>query len=809
MLRNYIKIAWRGLLRNRMQTIINLLGLTIGVASCLGIVVYVLAQTGYDTGFTEADSLYRIRTIIKHENNSSPDSDYPTASPPIAFALKEDFPEVREACRIIYINQNDTPMRTAASLESHYAQRGYLADSTFFKLFDYPFLEGSAERSLIAPNSIVLSSALARRLFGEGKALDKIVVLGTGSDTSNKTVTGVFDEGFAKTHLNPNYIISMDTPGLGQFVMGNQNYATQNFVYTYLKLGHGVRPADLEAKFPSFLQNRGAKDLADAGFNKTMLLQPVPDIHLYSKDIGPQLDSVSDIRFLSMLLVLGAIILLVACINYINLRTAFASQRAREIGVRKVIGADRRMLATQFLGESVLLTAISAVISIPLTILVLPYLNNLGQSSLGVADVINFKILTLVTVLAVITGLIAGIYPAMILAGVNPVKALKGGILRIGSGGGSFRKILVVFQFIVSTSLIIAVIVIMQQVRYGRDKDLGYEQENLLAVRLGTSETVNQYQAIRETFESVPFVKQVAGTNNYPSQRIFGDFGGHLPGEDPAGSIPVHYSGITPGYLNTAELKLVAGRDLRDTDSTQTIVNQATLEMLGIPREEAISSKIVNTYEGNSEEYEIVGVVANYHYEPLTEKVAPVALFNENRPGWIVLRTETRDFKELLSQLEAHWKTFSTETPFEYTFVDERVEELFMEEQRLGRISVVFTTLAILISCLGLFGLVSYVAQHKRKEIGIRKVLGASIESVSFLLTANFIKLVLISLLAAFPLAYFLMNRWLENFTYATEIHWWVFAVAGASSLAITVFTVAFQAIKSGLANPVKILRTE
>jgi ABC-type antimicrobial peptide transport system permease subunit len=397
----------------------------------------------------------------------------------------------------------------------------------------------------------------------------------------------------------------------------------------------------------------------------------------------------------------------------------------------------------------------------------------------------------------------------MILAGVNPVKALKGGILRIGSGGGSFRKILVVFQFIVSTSLIIAVIVIMQQVRYGRDKDLGYEQENLLAVRLGTSETVNQYQAIRETFESVPFVKQVAGTNNYPSQRIFGDFGGHLPGEDPAGSIPVHYSGITPGYLNTAELKLVAGRDLRDTDSTQTIVNQATLDMLGIPREEAISSKIVNTYEGNSEEYEIVGVVANYHYEPLTEKVAPVALFNENRPGWIVLRTETRDFKELLSQLEAHWKTFSTETPFEYTFVDERVEELFMEEQRLGRISVVFTTLAILISCLGLFGLVSYVAQHKRKEIGIRKVLGASIESVSFLLTANFIKLVLISLLAAFPLAYFLMKRWLENFTYATEIHWWVFAVAGASSLAITVFTVAFQAIKSGLANPVKILRTE
>lgn len=809
MFRNYIKIAWRGILRNRMQTGINLLGLTVGIASCLCILVYVFSQMGYDTGYTDADSLYRVRTMIKHENNDSPDSNLASAGPPIAFALKEDFPEILEACRVVHMDQFESPIRVAESIDSHYAQRGYLADSTFFKLFDYPFLEGSSGNSLIAPNSIVLSSTLASRLFGKEAALNKTVVLGTGTDASNKTVTGVFKDDFAKTHLNPNYIISLNTPGLGAFVRDNQNYATQNFVYTYLKLAPAVNAASLEAKFPTFLQRRGAKDLADAGFDKTLLLQPVKDIHLYSKGIGPQLDPVSDIGFLTLLLVLAGIILLVACINYINLRTAFANKRAKEIGVRKVIGADKRSLASQFLGESLLLTLAGGLLSIPLTVLLLPFLNELGHSDLVAADVFNYKILLLILGLSIITGIVAGVYPALILSAVTPVKALKGGLVNISSGTGGFRKALVVFQFIVSTSLIVAVIIILQQVRYGQNKDLGYQEENLLAVRLGTNETISQFQAIREAFTSVPSVLEAAGTNNYPSQRIFGDFGAHLPGQDPTQSMAVHYSGITPGYLSTAGMKIIAGRDVRSTDSTQTIVNKATLDALGIPLEEALFSKIVNTYEGRSETYDIIGVVGDYHYAPLTEKVAPIALFNESRPGWIVLRTGGTDLKGLLSGLEERWKTFTTETPFEYTFVDERVRELFEEEQRLASISVVFTTLAILISCLGLFGLVSYVAEQKRKEIGIRKVLGASIKSVALLLTSDFIKLVALAFLAAFPLAYYLMKRWLEGFSYPTQMHWWVFAAAGCITVLITILTVGFQSLKSALANPVKSLRTE
>jgi ABC-type antimicrobial peptide transport system permease subunit len=744
-----------------------------------------------------------------HANSDAPDSDLASASPPIAFALKEDFPEVLEACRVVHMGQFDSPIRKAESPDSHYAQRGYLADSTFFKLFDYPMIEGSTGSSLITPNSIVLSSTLARRLFGNEAALNKTVVLGTGDDASNKTVTGVFRDDFAKTHLNPNYIISLDTPGLGAFVRDNQNYATENFVFTYLKLTPSASAAGLEAKFPAFLERRGAKDLADAGFDKTMILQPVSEIHLYSKGIGPQLDAVSDIGFLSLLLVLAGVILLVACINYVNLRTAFANKRAREIGVRKVIGADMRSLASQFLGESLLLTLIGAALSIPLTILLLPLLNELGHSNLAAADIFNYKILLLVLGLAAITGLIAGIYPALILSAVSPVRALKGGLANITSGSGGFRRVLVVFQFIVSTSLIVAVIVIMQQVRYGQHKDLGYQQENLLAVRLGTNETINQYQAIKESFLSVPAVVDAAGTNNYPSQSVFGDFGAHLPGQDPASSVAVHYSGITPGYLETAGMKLLVGRDVNPADSTQTVVNKATLDILGIPLEEALTSKIVNTYEGRSETYDIVGVVGDYHFAPLTEKVAPIALFNENRPGWIVLRTATTDLQSLISGLEANWKSFTQETPFEYTFVDDRVRELFEEEQRLASVSVIFTSLAILISCLGLFGLVSYVAEQKRKEIGIRKVLGASIKSVTLMLTSDFIKLAGIALCAALPLAYYAMQQWLEGFSYPTEMHWWVFAAAGCITLLITLLTVGFQSLKSALVNPVKSLRTE
>lgn len=796
-------------MKHRMQSFINLLGLTVGFISCLGILVYVLAQTGYDKGFSDSEDIYRLRTRIRHLDNSTPDSDLPSASPPIAFAMKDDYPEVKEVCRIAYIRELDTPIRPEMSMESQYAKGGYLADSTFFKIFDYPVLEGDVRHALDASDNIAISDGLARQLFGSGSALNQVVVLGAGKEASRKTVTAVFKKDFSRTHLNPNYILPMNTPGLGEFVMNNQNFATQNFIYSYIKLKPGTKAAELERKLPDFLQRHGAGDLAQAGFEKTLLMQPISDIHLYSEGIGPQLDRVSDIKFLIILLVLASAILLVASVNYINLKTAFANKRAKEIGMRKVVGAGKRSLAFQFLGESLLITSIAALISIPLTYLTLPFINTLGQSQLGIKDLLNPSVLLVVCGVTLITGLFAGIYPALVLAAVRPINALKSSQGNITPGSSHFRKGLVVFQFVVSASLVISVLVIMQQLRFGQNMDLGFRQANLLAIHLGTQETSAKFKAISEEFAEVPGVKEVAGTNNYPSQTVFGDFGGHLPEVDPARATTIHYSGISPGYIRTAGMKLLAGRDFRENDSTQTIVNQATLDALEIPLDEALTTTIVNTYEGKSESFRIIGVVENYHYAPLTEKIAPIALFNESRPAWLVLRTATSDYKGLLATLESHWKTFTTETPFDYTFVDRKVQDLFEEEQRLGAFSMVFTGLAILISCLGLIGLISYMAEQKKKEIGIRKVLGASVNSVVLLLTREFLNLIVIALLLAFPLGYFVMNRWLQGFSYQVNISWWVFGLAGILLVIISLATTSFQAIRAALANPVKSLRTE
>ena len=809
MYKNYLKIAWRNLLKNRVQTGINLLGLTASMSSCLCILIYVLAQLGYDDHYSDADRIYRIQSKIQNLSGNNSEINTAGTSPPIAFALKEDFPEVEEVCRIVHMEQFESPIRSFESTDAHYAKRGYVADSTFFKLFDYKLVEGSTTKALDAPSSIVLSSTLAKKLFGAESALNKTVVLGTGERASNKTVTAVFDEDHDKTHLKPNYIISMNTEGVGQFVRNNTNYATQNFVYSYVKLNAKSKASNLEAKLPDFLQRRGAKDLAAVGFEKTLLLQSIKDIHLYSKGIGPQLGEVSDIGFLLTLLTLAGIILLVACINFINLRTAFANKRAKEIGVRKVVGANKMTLTYQFLSESILLTCIATLISIPVAIFLIPYINEVGATGLTIIDVFDIKVISVLLVLAIITGFFAGAYPALILAAIQPIKALKGGIAQVLTGGTGLRRVLVVVQFVVSTILIVAVIVIVQQVQFAQHKDFGYDQENLIAIRLGTEETSSRYEAIKQQFSQVPGVTDIGGSSYYPSQRVFGDFGGHLPGTDPSKLTLIHYSGMTPNYLKTAGMKLIAGRDIRANDSTQTVVNEAVLSALGIPIEEALSTKIASTYEGETDYYDIVGVVENFHFAPLTETIAPMAIFNNTNPGWLVVRSKTTDFKALLAQLKNKWDAFSSETPFEYAFVDERVNELFAQEERLAKISMVFTILAILISCLGLFGLVSYVAEQKKKEIGIRKVLGATINSIVQLLAKDFIKLVGIAFMIASPIAYYFMRQWLDGYSYRIELHWWVFALAGGSAVLITLITVSFQSLRSALANPVKSLRTE
>lgn len=809
MLKNYLKIAWRNLTKNKQQTIINVLGLTVGTVSCLIILLYVFDQTGYDKHHDKAESIYRVRTNIDGASMNSEDMIVATASPPIAFAMKDGFPEVEEATRIVLIDEFYVSLlRSADSPNGYYEPRAFLADSTIFNVFKFNFIEGNSKSALNTPDAIVLSSSLAKKLYGNDRVLGKTMLLGSADEPTNLTVTGVFDDNFAKSHLNPNYILNMNSSGLGEFVRSVTNFASNNFVYTYVKLSPKANANELQAKMPAFLNSNGGKDLEDLGMKKELLLQKVNDIHLKSEGIKFQIHPVSNIRHLYFLLTLAFIIQLIACINFINLSTARANKRAKEIGVRKVVGADKGALVRQFLGESLLLSLFTVLISIPITMLLLPLVNDLTLGDLSNANIFNWKIGIILLSLAVFTGLTSGIYPALVLSTIKPIRVLKSNI-NLKSGNGNFRRALVVFQFTVSIVLITSVIIITQQFNYTQNKDLGFKKENLLTVRLNQFAENSDYEVLKSQFLSIPGVTHVAGTVFSPSERVLNDYGLHLPGKSPENKTIVQANRISEGYFETMNIPLLQGRDLRDGDENQIVVNQATLKSFKIEEVDAVGSKLLSTYEGETQEFEIVGVVSDFHFASLKEAITPMMMFKSNNPTWLMLRTTSSDYQKLLENLEERWKSTTSNMPFTYGFVDQEMGKLYEEEKRLRKLSTLFTLLAILISCLGLFGLLSYIAEQKKKEIGIRKVLGASINSVVKLLTKDFIKLVGIAFLIAAPIAYYFMERWLEDFTYRIDIKWWVFALAGGFALVITILTVGFQSLKSAIANPVKSLRTE
>ena len=806
MFKNYIKIAWRNLTKNKQQTIINLFGLTIGTVSCLVILLYVFDQMGYDQHHDSAESIYRVRTEIDGASLGTDDVNTAGASPPIAFAMKEDFPEIEEACRVVLVDLFNVDIIRAAGEESgFYESKAYLADSTLFKVFDYRLLEGNT-KALNEPSTLILSTALSKKLFGDQKALDKTIeISGYDGDPLKLTVKGVFDENYGKSHLKPNYIISMNTPGLGAWVKGSDNYAQSNFAYTYLKLKSGASAQGLEGKLPEFLQRRGGSDLAAINMEKQLFLQKVTDIHLYSKGITSQIDRVSDIQYLYLLLTLALFIQLVACINFINLSTARANKRAKEIGVRKVVGANKKSLIFQFLSESLLLSFFSILVSIPIVLILLPFINELAQSDLGYVDLLRFEIVYSLLTIGLLTGIVAGIYPALVLSSIKPLLAIKN-VVNLNSGNSGLRRGLVVFQFVISIVLISTVIIVVQQFNYTQQKNLGYEKNNLIGVQLNTRNARDKYEGLKSEFLKIPGVTEISGSRIAPAEDVINSAGFYLPGKNPENRTQAQLNFVGKNYLKTMGIGLSKGRNFRESDSTQIIVNEATLKTFGINKEDALSSRLLTGPEGI---YEIIGVVGDFHFSSLKEAIQPLVLFRDNDPHRLLLRFETTNYGQLMANLEGVWKKNITDSPFVPAFIDREVAKLYEEEKRIGQIAGIFTILAIIISCLGLFGLVSYVAEQKKKEIGIRKVLGASINSVVKLLTTDFIKLVGIAFLIASPLAYYFMQRWLEDFTYRIDIQWWVFVLAGGFALLITLLTVGFQSIKSAMANPVKSLRTE
>lgn len=810
MIKNYFKIAFRNLWKNKSFSFINILGLTAGTVCCLYILLYIKEQHGYDKHHHDAESLYRVRTIIERAQGKDVFNSA-TSSPPIAMAMKRDFPEVMAATRIQYFtDEGDYLLGVVGSDNSFYESKGYLADSTFFQVFDYKFTEGNALHSLEEPYTVVLSSKVAARLFGKKSAVNEQINISNRQNAHVFKVTGVYDETFGKSHLKPNLIMNMNSGGLGQFIRTTNQWAGQNFIYTYVRLNPKADADALQAKLPAFLQKYGAENLKQSGITrKDLVLEPVTDIHLHSKGIGNQIDAVSDTGFLNLLLTIAIFIQLIACVNFINLTTARSIRRAREIGVRKVVGAGKPALIMQFLGESIFISLIAVILATGIVAMLLPFLNTLTGGDFDINVLNNIRVVGIIIGLGIVTGLIAGIYPALYLSGFRPVTVLKS-TFRLRSPSTVLRKGLVVFQFVTAIILIIGVITINRQMEFIRSQDLGFDQSQKIVIPLKDDRAQEQATALKARLTSLKDINGVTVCASYPSRKILSDRSLYKTGQSVTDARIVKVNEVDEDYFGVLDIQLIAGRNLTPADTNNNVVvNEAALKVLDIKKEEAIGAKVYNESQSGRVEFEIVGVTNDYNTYSLRNEIEPLMAMYRTGTDYLIAETKTGGYTQALTDIGMAWKEFIPGMPFEYSFLDSDMQSLYAQENTLQKISNSFTLLAVLISCLGLFGLAMFTAQQRIKEIGVRKVLGASVGGIISMLSKDFLKLVLIAIVIACPIAWWLMSKWLEDFAYKTTISWWIFGLAGVLALLIAAVTVSFQAIKAAIANPVKSLRTE
>jgi len=809
MIKNYFIIAWRNIWRNKSFSFLNILGLTAGTVCCLYILLYVKAQYGYDTHHPDAGSIYRIRTVIESRGEDK-GFNSATSSPPIAMTMKQDYPEVVAATRIQYFgDQGEYLLSLPGSNNSFYEPKGYLADSTFFQIFNYQFIEGNPLNSLDEPYTVVLSSAIARKLFGMNNALNELINIKNRQNDHVFKITGVFDEQYGKSHLQPHFIMNMNSGGLGEFIRSNNQWAGQNFIYSYIKLNPHADAAALQDKLPAFLEQYGARNLKELNMKKQLFLQKATDIHLYSKGISNQIDTVSNARFLYLLLTIAIFIQLIACVNFINLTTARSVRRAREIGVRKVVGAVRSSLIGQFLSESVLISFITVLLAIPAVVLLLPRLNLLTDATISARSFNDPAVITIIIGLALVTGLLAGTYPAFYLSGFRPIHVLKG-VISFRPSSVILRKGLVIFQFVIAIVLIIGVIIISNQLNYMQSSELGFNKNHKIVIPFKDEQTQRQYDFFKNEISYLNNINGTAGCLYYPTRRVLSDFQVYTAGHDMNSAQLVRINRVDAGFYPLLGIPILAGRNLTRIDTfNQIVVNEKALKVLDIKKDNAIGSRLFAEFDGNKEEFEIVGVTGDYNFNSLREDINPMISFYSTRPSYMIIEAKTSDYNSLLKDLGSIWRKSVPNAPFEYSFLDEDIQKQYTEENTLQKISNSFTFLAILICCLGLFGLAMFTAQQRIKEIGVRKVLGASVAGIAAMLSKDFLKLVFISILIASPLAWWTMNKWLEDFAYKQAISGWVFVLAGIGALLIALFTVSFQAIKAANANPVRSLRME
>jgi len=805
MFKNYLKVALRNLWKNKAFSAINIIGLAAGLAVCLLIVLYVVDELSYDKYNKNADRIYRLDADIYFNDTQAI---FAQAPDPLALTLKQEYPAVEEMVRVNF--QNDVLIKKDnQNVRDHNV--GY-ADSTFFKVFTIPMIAGDPVTALKEPNSIVIDKTTAKKYFNSTDVIGKILRV---DDNTDCKITGVIKDIPKQSHFHFHFLRPRGKD--------NDSWLSNN-TYNYILVKPGVTRAEIQKDVDATINkyigrdleqvlHASLKELESKGNHFIYHAMPLTDIHLRS-DKSYEIEANGNVTYVYIFSVIAIFILFIACINFMNLSTARSANRAKEVGIRKVAGSLRSHLMTQFLTESVLLSFFSLLFAIGIAALLVPLFNQLAGKEMSVISLFSTWLFPAMIALVFLVGLLAGSYPAFYLSSFQPIEVLKGKVAK-GFKSSWLRSGLVVFQFCVSIILIIGTIIIYNQLDYIRSRKIGYNSDHVLVIH-NAYYLDKQIYTFRNELLNIPGVVNASISGDLPTSNGFDNEGWFRDAAmDANKAVVLTNFFVDNDYIPTLGMEIKQGRNFSKdfpTDSLGVILNEAAVKVLGYkdPFKETIYRP--NFYDGSihgSLAYHVVGVVKDFNFSSMHQSVGPLIIQRGDNWGSIAVRANTKNISSVISGIKNKWMGMVPAQPFNYTFMDADFENVYTTEQRTGKLFITFAVFAILIGCLGLFGLVTYAAEQRIKEIGVRKVLGASVSGIVAMLSKDFAKLILIASLIAFPLAWWAMHKWLQSFAYRITISWWIFIVAGITALLIALLTVSFQAIRAAIANPVKSLRTE
>jgi len=812
MFKNYLKITFRNLAKYKFISFINIFGLTVGLTCCLLILTYILHETSYDRYNRQASRIWRV-TRSWNNKEGIVSLHLGAIAPAFGPLLLNDFPDIQKMTRVL--PNGASPMRYEDKVFNE--KDLYFADNNLFSVFDVNLIEGDRRNALADPFSVVMTPAVARKYFGDADPINKVIRL---NNQFNFKVTGIFNPLPSNSHFHPEVLLSFPTLN-DSAIYGEKNLATSysnNAFFTYLLLPENYPVRNMEARFPAFLDRHmppNKRDpMAKVSSGTRLYLQKLTDIHLRSH-LDEEMEENGDITRVYIFGAIALFILLIACINYMNLSTARSTLRAKEIGIRKVSGAQRQEIILQFLSESVLVSYISVLLAATLTWLSLPWINDITGLQLSVKSLLQPAVLLAVVLTPLVVGLLSGLYPALFLSSFQPQQVLKG-LFKAGGSSISFRKALVVVQFAVSIILLISTAIVFQQLHYMQTASLGFSKDHVLVMRYDNG-LDKAYESFRTRLTHDPRILDVSRSSRIPSGRLLDESGASTESGDSLRpvSADIKFVSVDHDFVGTYHIPIVAGRDYsRDyaTDSTNFLLNVAAAKALGIKD----PGKLVGRNFGyGGAKGKVIGIMGDFNFESMHQQIVPLILTMPNSHDAgnsfnnISIRLSGNDIPGALAALEKTWKSYLPEVPFEYSFLNDKFDQLYRSEQRQGSLFTCFAGIAIFIACLGLLGLSAFSISQRVKEIGVRKVLGASTGSIVSLVSRDFLKLVAIAALIAFPVAWYTMHNWLGDFAYRISIEWWVFLIAGLLAAIVALITISFQAIRAALANPVKSLRSE